>query len=139
MLDQGDCLMVVLLATTLQDLKQICSALGVAKATQPNHSTQPESTTELTDSLLQQILSSGAAMIAGVRVSISYHSMRLIVSLTDEKLPGDVTEATVAAALTVEQRLASQAKHIIDPPDDSKHCVCPRYYPSFWEENPAQH
>jgi len=139
MLAHPDALMVDLRATTSQDLKQICTALGVADVPQSDHSTQPEAAAELSDSLLHQIITSGKALIAGVRVSISHHSGLLSLTINDEQLPYEVTEAAVAAALRVEQRLAPLADRIIDPPHDNRHCICPRYYPSFWEPTATQH
>jgi hypothetical protein len=45
----------------------------------------------------------------------------------------EVTEADVRSAELVEVTLQGVSLARVDPPADSEHCVCPRYYPDFFE------
>lgn len=45
----------------------------------------------------------------------------------------DVTEADVAAAGAIETLLLRGRLDFIEPPLDNRHCLCPRYWPEFFE------
>lgn len=44
----------------------------------------------------------------------------------------EVSEADVAAAEIVEKSLAGAPLDLIEPPVDSRHCICPKYYPDYF-------
>jgi hypothetical protein len=44
----------------------------------------------------------------------------------------EVSEADVLAAAQVERALAQVRLARVDPPRDSQHCICPKYYPDFF-------
>lgn len=44
----------------------------------------------------------------------------------------EVGEADVAAAEIVERSLAGAPLDRVEPPVDTKHCICPKYYPDYF-------
>ncbi len=46
--------------------------------------------------------------------------------------PYEVTEADFNNALTVERYIAPLAERIVDPPQDDRNCISPKYYPEYW-------
>lgn len=57
---------------------------------------------------------------------------RLALQISDTDSPYDVTEPAVRAAESVEPVLAPIRDLVIDPPLESVHCICPKYYPDLW-------
>ena len=45
----------------------------------------------------------------------------------------EVAEADVAAAEIVEKRLEGAPLSLVEPPLDDEHCVCPKYYPDWFD------
>ena len=37
-------------------------------------------------------------------------------------------------ALNLEKKLEKLDVDFVDPPIDNNHCICPKYYPEFWQE-----
>ena len=58
---------------------------------------------------------------------------KLQISVNQPDSIWDVNETAVQNAETLELLLDSVAASIIDPPQDNDHCICPKYYPEFWQ------
>jgi hypothetical protein len=76
----------------------------------------------------------GHVEIAGQRAHVWSHGDRLDVSVADTADPYSVTEAAVASAKAIEALLAPIARQVVDPPQDDRNCVCPRYYADLWPD-----
>ncbi|MDF5754730.1 hypothetical protein [Spongiactinospora sp. TRM90649] len=74
----------------------------------------------------------GHAGVAGERAHVWVVGDRLEISVSDESDPYSVTEAAVAAAKRIEVVLPPIVAQVVDPPQDDRNCVCPRYYPEVW-------
>ncbi|WP_214322584.1 hypothetical protein [Nonomuraea sediminis] len=74
----------------------------------------------------------GYVEIAGQRAHLWSHGERLNVSVADAVDHYSVTDAAVASAKVIEALLAPLASQVVDPPQDDRNCVCPRYYPDLW-------
>jgi hypothetical protein len=140
MLDHGDFLLVALRAPQHRDLADIFSALGAAVRPQPpdsvNHGigyvafTPPPPEAAGSPPAAPPPL--GLVRIAGATVVAYWTGDTLELSLSDETQPSEVTAAAVAAAQRIEPRLEPLAGRIVDPPQDDRHCLCPKYHPDLW-------
>jgi len=54
--------------------------------------------------------------------------------ISDPENPYEATERAFQGAQRVETLLFQHEDRIIDPPLDNKYCVCPKYYPQFWND-----
>lgn len=140
MADHGDRLALALRAESQAELSRIFAALGVSatpiwpdaasgghvafSANPPGEpiAPTPEST------------AAGRVRIAEVWVDAWMSGTALELSLADPDRPGEVGAMSVEDARRVEERIERVADCVIDPPQDDRHCVCPKYYPSFWAE-----
>ena len=117
--DYGDRLAVVLKASSQQDIERILATLAAPGGRAPGSA------------------SHGGVRVSGARVDIRESGRNLELAITDSEQVGEVTQAVVDAARSVEAILAPLADKLIDPPQDDKYCVCPKYYPSFWQDEGA--
>ncbi len=137
--DHGDCLMVALRFGSHQDLVQIFAALGVSAVPldpSAGGSGHVAFAARVPDPSADRVVEStapGSIMIKGTPVSAYQQPGRLELSVGDQDKPYDVTAAAVESARQIEVLLAALADRLIDPPKDDQHCVCPKYYPSFWQ------
>ncbi|MDX3102087.1 hypothetical protein [Nonomuraea angiospora] len=76
----------------------------------------------------------GHVEIAGQRAHVWSHGDRLDLSVADTVDPYNVSDAAVASAKAIEALLAPIAGQVVDPPQDDRNCVCPRYYPDLWSD-----
>lgn len=74
----------------------------------------------------------------GVATNVYEGSRGLEFSITDAELPYTVTQAAVDSARSIERFLEPLAGKVIDPPQDDKYCICPKFYPSFWVDKPTR-
>ena len=116
MTDHGDRLAVLLRAESPLEVDRAFAALGVPERT-ASASPVPN-----------------RIQVEGVDVSVYHANGRLELSITDSRQPYAVTQAAVDAARSVELLLERLAGMLVEPPQDDRHCVCPRYYPSFWQK-----
>ena len=117
--DYGDRLAVALKADSHQDIERIFAALSPSDTGVP---VRPSRDT---------------VRVSGASVHIHDSGSNLELSITDSERPMEVTQAAVDAARSVETILEPLADKLVDPPRDDKHCVCPKYYPSFWQNEHA--
>jgi hypothetical protein len=71
----------------------------------------------------------GHREISGQRVFIWCEPGRIRISVGSDYR---VTEADVDAAEVVEKALVGAALEPVDPPIDSKYCICPKHYPEYF-------
>lgn len=116
MLDHHDRLAVILKLTAPEDRDRIAAALGVEGRVLPG-SPMP-----------------GVIVVNGVEVCVYDKSLELELSITNADEPYGVTQTTVESARSVELYLDRVADKVSDPPQDNSLCLCPKYYPSFWQE-----
>ena len=116
MLDHHDRLAVILKLTAPEDRDKIATALGVEGRVLPG-SPMPS-----------------VIMVNGVEVCVYDKSFELELSITNVDKPYGVAQTTVESARSVELYLDRVADKVSDPPQDNSLCVCPKYYPSFWQD-----
>ena len=79
-----------------------------------------------------EIQQPGHVRLSGVAAHAWVERDRLAISIANEADPYEVTEAAVSGAGRVELLIAQLAEAVIDPPEDTRHCICPKYYPELW-------
>jgi hypothetical protein len=79
----------------------------------------------------------GHVRLSDVAAHVWVFSDRLTISLADEDNAYEVTAPTIASAHRVEMLLEPLAALVIDPPQDNKHCICPKFYPELWPRHDA--
>jgi hypothetical protein len=50
----------------------------------------------------------------------------------------DVDDTAIASARHLEPLLEPLAAQVLEPPQDNRHCICPKYYPEFWASSGRQ-
>jgi hypothetical protein len=70
--------------------------------------------------------------VAGRSVHAWVRTGRLELSVADTQSPYDVTAAAIESACVIEGLVGPLTDRLLDPPQDDKNCICPKYYPSFW-------
>ncbi len=140
MLDQGDRLLVALRAPHYHDLEAIFTTLGAAARPRPPDPANPEVgyvafTPPPPDPAGSPVAAPpllGVVRIGDVPVTAYWTGRSLELWIADEAQPSEVTAAAVAAAQRIEPRLEPLAGRIVDPPQDDRHCLCPKYHPTIW-------
>lgn len=72
----------------------------------------------------------GHCHIAGQKVSVLCRENRIQISIFEPNW--GVSEASVMRAEIVEKLLKDAPLPRIEPPQDDKYCVCPKYYPEYF-------
>ncbi|MGW6500846.1 hypothetical protein [Nonomuraea angiospora] len=142
--NDGDQLLAGLRVETQDDLVRTLSALGVPVTWLAPDAPRPASGVAYTAAEFARfpavmprfpgIGQPGHVEIAGQRAHVWSHGDRLDVSVTDTVDPYNVSDAAVASAKAIEALLAPIAGQVVDPPQDDRNCVCPRYYPDLWSD-----
>ena len=138
--EQGDCLMVVLRASSRQEVEGIFTTLGVGTCSSPRDPSESgmrgvdsaEKSSEKSAARLVESPASGSLMLNGARVFVDRKWDQLELSISDPEKPYEVTSTAVEMAQRIESLLDPLADKLVEPPRDDRHCVCPKYYPSFW-------
>lgn len=139
----GDSLRVALKFESRSDLERIFSQLGiplvlatedeprpiVGKPYPADQFSQFRSTVRCFPDLVQP----GYVSLAGVAAFVWVYDERLTLDCKGENV-WDVDETAIASARRLEPLLESLAGHVLDPPEDTPYCVCPRYYPEMWDD-----
>lgn len=125
--DHGDCLRLALRAPSLAEIEAILAQLG-ATALPPFSDRIDRPDGPIGESISIQI---GNTPLTGYLCF-----GRLELSLADQKDAWRVTQDTVNTALSLEPLFDDLADRLIDPPQDDRHCLCPKYYPAFWGPEP---
>jgi hypothetical protein len=140
--NDGDQLLVAIQLQSEQDLLEIFGALRIP--VEPTTEREPRSVLSAPSELarlppkiplvhIPGFFQPGHCSIAGAHVHAWVQTGRLELSIADAQSPYDVTVAAVESARAVERLLDPLAGRLLDPPQDNKNCICPKYYPSFWQ------
>ncbi len=121
--DYGDCLLVSLRIASNEDVELIFTALGLS-AIALNPEPVPYDG--------WRVVEWRDAAAHDANISAYQTPGHLDLSISDATNSCNVTQAAVDSAKKLELLLDSLADKVIDPPKDDRHCVCPKYYPSFW-------
>lgn len=140
----GDQLVVAIRAQSEHEITEIFGLLGIPLQRLPPDNPTPQPGVAYTGTEFAAFLPEIAAFphlqqpshvrLAGAKAHAWVHGGRLEITIADEISPYDVSAQAVESARHVEPLLAPLASQIIDPPLNSHHCICPRFYPEFWSE-----
>ncbi|PZT73780.1 MULTISPECIES: hypothetical protein [unclassified Streptomyces] len=140
-IDDGDDLRVAIRIGTEADLVAALGVLGIRPVHVPEDAPRPVPGVSYSAARFRafpdritafpHLAQPGWVRVAGQRVWVHARAGQLELRLFDAY---EVTEAQVAAAEAVEPLLGAQGLGdcLIDPPEDSPHCLCPRFYPGLW-------
>lgn len=115
----------------LSDLFSLCSSLGIEyRLSQPKIENAADSTSRMSGLNLQQLVEPiGKVEICSRPAFIYFQGNRVNVSVASSY---DITETDFEDARAIEVSLAQVEISAVDPPADSKHCICPKYYPELF-------
>ncbi|MFI6318714.1 hypothetical protein ACIBG8_14390 [Nonomuraea sp. NPDC050556] len=135
--NDGDHLLAALRVDTRGGLLEVMDTLGIPVVTDVSSPVPGQAYTaaeyarfSLPIPGFPDIAQPGHVEIAGHRAHVWCHGELLRISVADTGDPYSVTDAAVAAARSIEPLLP--AARVVDPPQDDRNCVCPRYYPEIW-------
>ncbi|ACR28551.1 hypothetical protein ACVCIC_22190 [Burkholderia glumae] len=139
--NDGDSLDLAYRYETAQDLEKFLLSLGIVPVKYSEKPPQPEfGIAYKADEFVkfpslvpgtEWIRQPGRCLIAGKPVFV--WCGRNVATISIAGAPYTVTEADVQAAQAVEAVLASAWLERVDPPVDTKHYICPKYYPEYFE------
>lgn len=73
--------------------------------------------------------------VDGTRLHVRVEPGRVVITISGSAgNPYEVTEADVAAASRIEEKIDLVADRVLDPPEATDRCVHPGTWPEFWEE-----
>lgn len=142
--NDGDRLLVAVRIESELDLVAVFDQLGIGVQRLPEDNPRPLPGVQYSAaefgkfvSRIQQFPSigqPGAVRLAGAAVWGWVHAGRLDLEIRDADNPYDVSAAAITSARLVEPLLLplSLSGKLIDPPQDDQHCICPKFYPEFW-------
>ncbi len=123
MSETGDCLKLTLWASSHEDIPRIVLAIGefMAPPPTPAQANQDASTVMAIGSPVRGLLECDRSTPDWLTLTV-----------TDAQNAWDVTQSAVEFAIAIEAALEPFATLVFDPPQNDRHCICPKYYPSFW-------
>ena len=136
--NDGDMLVAVFKYGSLDELREFFEFLGINLVAHEVCPPQPEAGRSYRGdewkfpSLIPDtkwIEQPGHREIAGQRVFIWCERGSVMISVASDY---EVTEADATAAEIVERSLVGAALERLEPPIDSKHCICPKFYPEYF-------
>jgi hypothetical protein len=137
--NDGDSLDVAYRYETIQELEAFLRLLGVALVKYSEKPPQPEEGISYTDDQFAQfpslirgtewIRQPGHSVIAGRPAFVWCERNLAKISVGANFV---VTEQDVRAAEAIEEVLAFASLTRVDPPHETEHYVCPRYYPEYF-------
>lgn len=142
--NDGDQLVVAIRAESERDITETLGLLGIPLRMLPPDNPRPQPGVQYTGTEFAAFLPEIAAFphiqqpshvrLAGAKAHAWVQGGRLEITIADEISPYDVSAQAVESARHVEPLLEPLASRIIDPPLNSRHCICPRFYPEFWAD-----
>lgn len=143
--DDGDQLMTAIQLGSERELLEVLGLLAIPIVRLPPGTPEPQPGVSYTSAQYNafppkindfpHIQQPSHIRLAGEKAHAWVHGGRLEITISDEISRYDVTSEAVASARRVEPLLLPLAHKIIDPPRDSRNCVCPRFYPELWSEH----
>ncbi|RYX97237.1 MAG: hypothetical protein EOO28_05250 [Comamonadaceae bacterium] len=138
--NDGDSLEVVFPYRTPDELEQFLLALDIEVIRYGEKPMQPQPGKPYRGDTLQQFVSlvpdtcwirqPGRCRIVGEDVFVWCDGKEIRISIGADYI---VTEEHALAAEAVEEALADAPLCSKDPPIDSHHCICPKYYPTYFQ------
>jgi hypothetical protein len=142
--NDGDQLKVALKFDSEEDLVETCKSLGLPLRRISADSPKPVpgvrySWQEFTKFVsfvddFPTIEQPGWTTLLGLKVHVWIRSDRLEICIMDEGNLYEVSAAAVDVASKIEELLRPLAERLIEPPQDNRNCICPKFYPEFWDE-----
>ena len=143
--NDGDRLKVALKIDSQGDVIETCSRLGLPLRRIPPDALKPvpgvfysmeEYARKFNSSVLgyPTIAQLGWTTLLGFKVNVWISSDRLEVSVMSEDDIYSVSAAAVDVASKIEGLLRPLEERLIEPPQDNRNCICPKFYPEFWDE-----
>lgn len=137
--NDGDSLDVAFRYAGIQQLEGFLDALGVKLTKHSVKPPQPEQGKSYSGEVFSKFPSlipgtawieqPGHSQIAGTKIFIWCGEGEVKISVGENYT---ICEEDVVAAVDIERELAGLNLQRIDPPSDSKHYICPKYYPEFF-------
>lgn len=138
--NDGDSLEVAFPYSNVEELRAFFTQLNIALVEYDSQPEQPEAGKAYRVDVFQQFASlipgarwieqPGHCKIAGRDVFAWCDGNEVRITIAANYL---VTEEQILSAQDVEKVLFAVALQPSDPPKDSQHCICPKYYPAYFE------
>jgi hypothetical protein len=77
------------------------------------------------------IIQPGHTSVLGVPAFVWVQDSRMTIDSTGENV-WEVDDTAIASARRLEPLLEPLAARVLDPPQDDRHCICPKHYPELW-------
>lgn len=130
--NDGDALKAAILINNRHDLEEVCSHMGMELKVLPAlHDGDPPYSRSI--QAYPEYEQPGWIEISEVPLHVWVYPDRLELHLADPINRHVVTQEVLNAAVIVEQILEPLYERIIDPPQDNRRCVCPKYYPALFK------
>ena len=78
---------------------------------------------------LEQI---GHCEIDGTKCYVWVENSHLTISVSGDKNPYEVDDDAFQRAVRIDNVLEVLSDQVIDPPQDNRKCICPKYHPELW-------
>lgn len=128
----GDRLAAAIRIEGREHLESVCAALGIVLRPLAEGEEDPVWRPRVKD--YPDLGQPGHTEIGGVPSFVWIYRDRLELGVSDPDNPYEVSASTVdAAAGGLEDRLHPLRELLIQPPDQSRNCVCPEHYPELFE------
>ena len=137
----GDSLRVVLKFESRSDLERLFSHLGIPLVLLPPDEPKPvpgkpypaDEMSRFRSAVRRfpDIMQPGHVSLRGVPTFTWVNDDRVTIDCKGGNV-WDVDETAIASARRLEPLLEPLDAHVLDPPQDTPHCICPRYYPELW-------
>ena len=137
----GDSLRVVLRLESRSDVERLFAHLGIPLLILPPDEPQPVPGKPYpADEFLKfrsvvrrfpDIVQPGHVDVLGVSTFVWVDDDRMTIDSKGGNV-WDVDETAIASARRLEPLLEPLAAQVLDPPQDDRHCICPKYYPELW-------
>jgi hypothetical protein len=138
--NDGDALNVAFAYQTTSELESFLTDLGIEIVMFDVEPPQPELWVSYCGDVLSKFPSlisgttwmeqPGHCKIMGVAAFVWGYADRITISLSEDY---KVSEKTVVDAEKIEIALAGTSLQRVDPPKDTKNCICPKYYPDYFQ------
>ena len=139
----GDALRVAFRTGSEAEVLEVLERLGVAVVRYPVGTPQPKAGMALTPEEFAKYPSlvyayptlgqPGWTQVMGEAVNVWVGRDRVQLDVADPVNRWTVSDEAMRMAQRLEPIVENLAARVIEPPQESRHCVCPRYYPELFE------
>ncbi|OWA34056.1 hypothetical protein B9G55_17135 [Saccharibacillus sp. O16] len=128
-----DRLMAAFRVSTREELETLCTRLGIQLQKMPETDAESAAADRFRIQPYNDLRQPGHLKLFGLPAHVWVRSTRLIVTISDADKPSDVTSRTIKAVEAIEAQIGDLVAQIVDPPLNDKHCLCPKFYPEYFE------